>query len=85
MCSVAIEVLDSMKKGKDNFPAREVIKFLEQELKDGSKFIHAQQPNETLSPGVKKPANMDLDIWYSKYSTVYVHALYIHVCLVFFP
>ena len=53
-----------MKKGRDNFAAREVIKFLEKELKEGNKFIKAQKVDETVTPNTKKPAKMDVDTWY---------------------
>ncbi|XP_064391168.1 nonsense-mediated mRNA decay factor SMG5-like isoform X3 [Halichondria panicea] len=59
-----IEELDSMKKGRDNYAAREVIKFLEREFKDGHKFIRAQQPEESISPSAKKSSKMDIDIWH---------------------
>ena len=62
--SLAIETLDGMKKGRDNFAAREVIKFLEKELKGSNKFIHAQKVDETATPNTRKPANMDVDTWY---------------------
>jgi len=34
-----IEMLDSMKKGKENYAARDTIKFLEKELKSGNKYV----------------------------------------------
>lgn len=34
-----IEMLDSMKKGKENYAVRDTIKFLERELKSGNKYI----------------------------------------------
>lgn len=58
-----IEALDSMKKGKDSFTSREVIKFLEKELKDGNKFIKAQKPEETVTPNARKSPKMDVDTW----------------------
>ncbi len=64
LLQTAIESLDSMKKGRDNYAAREVIKFLEREFKDGHKFIRAQQPEESISPSEKKPSKMEIDIWY---------------------
>ena len=59
-----IETLDSMKKGKENYLAREAIKFLEKEFKAGNRFIRAQQASETVQqPGKKKPPKQDLNIW----------------------
>ena len=34
-----IEMLDSMKKGKENYAVRDTIKFLEKELKSGNKCV----------------------------------------------
>ena len=66
MClfTAVIESLDQMKKGRENYSAREAIKFLESQLKSGSKFIRAQKPTETLMEGkARKPSKMDLDVW----------------------
>lgn len=62
--TAVIETLDNMKKGRDNFASREVIKFLEKELKGGNKFIRAQKAEETAAPNAKKPPKMDIDTWY---------------------
>ncbi len=64
-----------MKKGRDNYAAREVIKFLEREFKDGHKFIRAQQPEESISPSAKKPSKMEIDIWYDETKVIAVLAL----------
>ena len=37
--SPVIEMLDSMKKGKENYAVRDTIKFLERELKSGNKYV----------------------------------------------
>ena len=37
--SAVIEMLDSMKKGKENYAVRDTIKFLERELKSGNKYV----------------------------------------------
>jgi len=58
------ETLDSMKKGKQNYAAREAIKFLERELQSGNKFIRAQKSHETLHPGSRKPTKMDVQTWH---------------------
>jgi len=60
--SLAIEALDGMKKGRENFPAREAIKFLEKELKSRHKFIQAQKTEETVTAD-RKPGKMDSDEW----------------------
>ena len=62
---IVIEMLDGMKKGKENYAAREAIKFLERELQSGNKFIRAQKFHETLQPGKRKPAKMDTQAWYA--------------------
>lgn len=62
---IVIEMLDGMKKGKENYAAREVIKFLERELQSGNKFIRAQKSHETLQPGKRKPTKMDTQAWYA--------------------
>ena len=62
--SSVIEALDSMKKGKENYLAREAIKFLEREFKVGNRFIHAQQASETVQqPGRKRPPKQDPNVW----------------------
>ncbi|XP_062517386.1 nonsense-mediated mRNA decay factor SMG5-like isoform X2 [Corticium candelabrum] len=43
-----IEALDELKKGKENHTARDAIKFLEQQLKTGNRWIRAQQAQETV-------------------------------------
>jgi hypothetical protein len=59
-----IEWLDQMKKGRENYSAREAIKFLESQLQSGSKFMKAQKPTETLTKGkTRKPAKMDIKVW----------------------
>lgn len=58
-----IESLDSMKKGQQSYAAREAIKFLEKELHSGNKFIQAQKPSESLTPGKRKPPKTDLQDW----------------------
>lgn len=64
LASVTVtETLDSMKKGKQNYAAREAIKFLERELQSGNKFIRAQKSHETLHPGSRKPTKMDVQTW----------------------
>jgi len=52
-----------MKKGKQNYAAREAIKFLERELQSGNKFIRAQKSHETLHPGSRKSTKMDVQTW----------------------
>lgn len=58
-----IESLDSMKKGRESYAAREAIKFLEKELHSGNRFIQAQKASESLHPGKKKPGKMDVQDW----------------------
>jgi protein SMG5 len=59
-----IDALDSMKKGRENYAAREAIKFLERNLQGGGKMMRVQGPEETLqSPGTRKPPKMDLNTW----------------------
>jgi hypothetical protein len=52
-----------MKKSRASYAAREAIKFLEKELHSGNKFIQAQKVSESLSPGKKKPAKMEMQDW----------------------
>ena len=54
-----------MKKGRENYSAREAIKFLESQLQSGSKFMKAQKPTGTLMQQGKtrKPAKMDIKVW----------------------
>ena len=66
-----IDSLDSMKKGKENYAAREAIKFLECSLQEGAKMVRAQADDETLTPGRKKPPKMDLDTWCVNYCHTY--------------
>ncbi len=61
--STVVETLDAMKKGRENYSAREAIKFLEKELQTGNAFIRAQRSSETLEPGRRKPIKMDLQVW----------------------
>lgn len=61
---IVIEVLDGMKKGKENYTAREAIKFLERELQSGNQFIRAQKAGETLQSGRRKPPKQDLQTWW---------------------
>jgi hypothetical protein len=58
-----IESLDLMKKEKNNFAARDAIKFLEKELKSGNQFLKAQNSHETFNPNRKKPHKLDLSLW----------------------
>ena len=58
-----IDSLDNMKKGKENYAAREAIKFLERSLQGGGRMIRVQADDETLQPGRKKPPKMDLNTW----------------------
>ena len=61
---LVIDALDSMKKGRGNYAAREAIKFLERNLQGGGKMMRVQGPEETLqSPGTRKPPKMDLNTW----------------------
>ncbi len=63
LCAV-IECLDQMKKGRENYSAREAIKFLESQLQSGSKFMKAQKPTETLMEGkTRKPSKIDIKVW----------------------
>lgn len=65
-----IESLDQMKKGRQNYSAREAIKFLEGQLQSGNKFLQAQKPNETLmEEGTRKPSRMDPKAWYEQVIT----------------
>ena len=58
-----IESLDNMKKSRESYAAREAIKFLEKELHSGNKFILAQKASESLNPGKKKSAKMEIHDW----------------------
>lgn len=49
-----------MKKGRDNYAARDAIKFLEKELQGGNNFIQAQK---TLKSQKRKPAKQDIQLW----------------------
>ena len=61
---VVIESLDQMKKGRENYSAREAIKFIEGQLQSGNKFMKAQKPTETLMEGrMRKPSKMDIKAW----------------------
>ncbi|CAF0946867.1 unnamed protein product [Brachionus calyciflorus] len=58
---VVIDQLDMMKR--DSKEAREAIKWLEIQFKNGNRFLRAQnqhESNEKLNPGLKKK---DLDLW----------------------
>jgi protein SMG5 len=69
-----IDSLDGMKKGRENYAAREAIKFLERSLQGGGKMVRVQGADETLQPGRKKPPKMDLNTW--RYSGLVDCALY---------
>ena len=59
-----IDSLDGMKKGKENYAAREAIKFLERSLQGGGGMVRVQAAEETLQPpGTRKPHKMDLNTW----------------------
>ena len=59
-----IETLDGMKKGRENYAAREAIKFLERELQEGNRFVHAQKGSETLQSRRRKAPNQELQAWW---------------------
>ena len=63
MCLIVIESLDSMKKSRESYAAREAIKFLEKELHGGNKFVLAQKSSESLNPGKKKPPKIEVQDW----------------------
>lgn len=69
--STVIEVLDGMKKGRENYTAREAIKFLEREFQKGNKFIRAQKSAESLNPGRKKGSKLDAQVWYVEWKQNY--------------
>ena len=58
-----IDALDSMKKGRENYAAREAIKFLEHNLQGGGRLVRVQGDTETLQPGMRKPLRLDLHTW----------------------
>ena len=58
-----IDALDSMKKGRENYAAREAIKFLERNLQGGGRLVRVQGDTETLQPGMRKPLRLDLHTW----------------------
>ena len=62
--SSVIETLDGMKKGRENYTAREAIKFLEKELQDGNRFVRAQKARETLQPRRRKAPRQELQAWW---------------------
>ena len=61
--SVVIDDLDGMKKGRQNYAAREAIKFLERSLQGGGRMVRVQGDEETMHPGRKKPSKQDLNTW----------------------
>ena len=64
LCPSVIDSLDSMKKGRENYAAREAIKFLERSLQGGGRMVRVQRAKETLQPpGTRKPPKMDLNTW----------------------
>lgn len=69
-----IEALDGMKKGRENYAAREAIKFLERSLQGGGRMVRVQGERETLQPGRRKPPKLDLNTW--RYSGLVDCALY---------
>ena len=52
-----------MKKGRENYAAREAIKFLEKSLEGGGRLVRVQKDTETLQPGRRKPPRQDLQTW----------------------
>jgi len=52
-----------MKKNRESYSARDVIKFLERELHTGNKYLQAQKPTEALLPEKKRSAKMDVQVW----------------------
>ena len=58
-----IDALDSMKKGRENYAAREAIKFLERNLQGGGRLVRVQGDTETLQPGMRKPPRLELHTW----------------------
>ena len=58
-----IDSLDGMKKGRENYAAREAIKFLEKSLEGGGRLVRVQKDTETLQPGRRKPPRQDLQTW----------------------
>ena len=65
-----IESLDQMKKGRENYSAREAIKFLEKELQGGNRFLKTQELHETVHPGAQKPHKQEMEIWYAAFPFV---------------
>ena len=61
--TLVIESLDQMKKGRENYSAREAIKFLEKELQGGNRFLKTQELHETVRPGAQKPHKQEMEIW----------------------
>ena len=58
-----IEALDSMKKSRESYAAREAIKFLEKELHSGNKYLQPQKPSESIQPGKKKAVKTEMQDW----------------------
>lgn len=54
-----------MKKGRENYTAREAIKFLEKELQGGNRFLRMQELRETTHPDAQKPRKQDMEIWWA--------------------
>ena len=59
-----IDTLDGLKKGRENYAAREAIKFLEKALQGGGRWVRVQRDDETMQPGRRKPLNQDIETWY---------------------
>ena len=72
-----------MKKKRENYSAREAIKFLEAQLQSGSKFMKAQKPTETLMEGkIRKPSKMDVQVWYEL--DMYCSRVFFHCFIISF-
>ena len=52
-----------MKKEKNNYMAREAIKFLEKELEEGNRYLKPQETAEIVDPGKTKPHKQDINVW----------------------
>ena len=61
--TAVIEALDIMKKNRESYSARDVIKFLEKELHTGNKYLQAQKPSESRLPEKKRSAKTDMQVW----------------------
>ena len=73
--TLVIESLDQMKKGRENYSAREAIKFLEKELQGGNRFLQTQELHETMHPGAQKPHKQEMEIWYAALPIVMMEKL----------